>query len=371
MKIITRYLFAQIWVPALLSAGVVAFLVTAAAIRDNIKLLFLEVPFVQLRFLDIALIAGFSLPSTLNYVLPITFMFGIMFAFGKLAVNSELTALRASGIGLNQLVTSILVFGAVLSVLCFALQNVAQPWSMKRLSDLITRDVPLRMTIDLLPVGVMHEFGGWQVYVGGRGESGTLTGLMMLQPEPDGGATTFYAERARLENSDGVTRIVMEHGHYIPHSEGGEVRRVTFSSLSKTIPRYEPADAVKVRQALTIDELIASEQNYARRYAETNALPVLAELRKDRIEIGLRFSMPLMCLAAAALAAPLGARTPRSGRSYAFAAGIGIVVVYFMLVNLSRPPFVPSLGVAVAMSQIPNVVLGVLGAIAIWRVDRV
>jgi len=371
MKIITRYLFAQIWVPALLSAGVVAFLVTAGAIRENIALLFLEVPFAQLRFLDIAMIAGFSLPSTLNYVLPITFMFGIMFAFGKLAGNSELTALRASGIGLSQLVASVLVFGAGLSVLCFSLQNVAQPWSMKRLSDLITRDVPLRMTIDLLPVGVMHEFGGWQVYVGGRGESGTLKDLMMLQPEPDGGATTFYAESARIESADGATRIVMEHGHYIPNTDGGEVRRVTFSSLSKTIPRYTPADSVNVRQALTIGELIASERNYAARYAETNALPVLAELRKDRIEIGQRFSMPLMCLAAAALAAPLGARTPRAGRSYAFAAGAIIVAVYFTLVNLSQPLFVPTLGVAVAMSQIPNVVLGTLGAVALWRVDRV
>ncbi|MBI1321443.1 MAG: LptF/LptG family permease [Candidatus Hydrogenedens sp.] len=371
MKIVARYILQQIWVPALMSAAVVAFLITTSGIRDSINVLFEQVPFVQLRFLDIFLIAAFTLPSAINYILPITFMFGIMFAFGRLAANSELVALRAAGISLRRIVSYVLLFGGVLSVGCFALQNVAQPWAMTRLSDLLMRDVPLRMSIDTLPVGVMHQFGGWQIYVGGHERGGTLTDIMMLQPEPDGGATTFYAERAHVESTPEGSRIVMEHGHYIPATAGDEVRRVTFSSLSKSIPRVEPSEEIQVRHSLTISKMLAREQETAQRFEETGALPVMAELRKDRIEIGQRFSLPLMCLAAAMLATPLGARTKRAGRSYAFATGLGVVVAYFTLVNLSLPPFVPSLAVAIAMAQIPNITLAAAGLAAIYRVDRV
>ena len=243
---------------------------------------------------------------------------------------------------------------------------------VKRLSHLVTRDLPLRMTIDMLPTGVMHDYGDWHIYHRcSRSSDGTLEDIMVLQPQDDGRATTFYADTAIVETGGTGSRIVMSNGHFIPESDSGEARHVTFESLTKSIPRYNPRNPLSAPRGMTIGELLRAEEELEERFIETNALPLLAELRTYRVEIGDRFGLPLMCFAAALLGAPMAARIPRAGRSFAFATGVGVIALYFILYGVAKPQFPPSLPTAILLAQVPNLVLVALGSVVLWRVDRV
>jgi lipopolysaccharide export LptBFGC system permease protein LptF len=298
-------------------------------------------------------------------------MFGIMFAFGRLAVHSELTAMRACGISLKQAVGPVLVFGVAVSVLCFALQNVAQPLAVKQLSRLLTSDIPLRMTLEMLPTGVMHNYGDWRVFLGSRDSDGTLRDIMLLQPDANGGVNAFYAESARVESQDGESKIVMQQGHLIPASEGFEVSRIAFDTLAKSVPRPVARDPLAERTAMTAGELYALERATTHDYERTHAVTYLPELQKIRRELSDRFSLPGLALALGILAAPIGARTSRQGRSYAFAIGAGVTVVYFVLYNALQPVYFLPLPAAMALGQIPNLLFLLLGAVLAIRVDRV
>ena len=70
-------------------------------------------------------------------------------------------------------------------------------------------------------------------------------------------------------------------------------------------------------------------------------------------------------------AAPIGARAKRAGRSYTFAAGVLIILIYFIVARLAAPTVLPSLGEMILRAQAPNIALVLLGSFLVWRVDRV
>lgn len=371
MRIIARYIIAQVWTPSALAAVLVTFVVLGGGIRQSLGELLNRVPFVQISMMDILLIAVFSLPSALGYILPITFMFGIMFAFGRLAVSSELTAMRACGISLKQAVLPVLLFGVVVSGTCFFLQNSARPWAMSQLSRLLTSDLPLRMTVDLLPTGVMHQYGDWRVFLGDREADGTLRNLMLLQPQPGGGVDAFYADSAKVETGPDGSKIVMRAGHLIPASEGFEVRRMAFDSLTKTIPRANPRAPLSGRESMSAGALLDLQRSVNDEYEKTGSIVLLPELGKIHSDLSDRFSLPIMAFVLGLMAAPIGARTTRYGRSYAFSAGIAITVVYFVMRSMLEPFWMLPLPWALLIGQTPNLVFLVLGTGILLRVDRV
>ncbi len=372
VALLTRYILRQIWVPALLAVLVIGFMVIAGAVQEQIKLVTDKLPIVQIGFGDISWMAIYAFPTLVGYIFPITFLLGIMMTFGRMAQQNEITALKAAGIPLKRVVLPVLVAGAVLSGVCFWAQDQGQPWAYARMKHLVTGELPLRVTIDMLPAGVMHEYGDWRIFVGKNDGGGRLGDIVVLQPQADGQATSFYAESASLERAGGRTALVMHKGLYLkPSKEGEKLTRVPFDTLTKPVPQLDSLEKSGARQGLTLRQLLGEEQEAAALFKETKSIPVAVELRKLRIEISERLSFPLMCLAVAFVAAPIGARTKRAGRSYTFAAGFLIVGVYFVLRKTLEPPGLPPLWAAVALGQLPNLLLCAAGSVLVLRVDRI
>jgi hypothetical protein len=64
------------------------------------------------------------------------------------------------------------------------LQDRVQPAAWKRVNALLYEELPQRATLEVLPTGVMHEFGGLRVYIGGRDlASKTLYNIDIIQPQ--------------------------------------------------------------------------------------------------------------------------------------------------------------------------------------------
>jgi len=372
MSLLSRYILRQIWVPALLASVVISFIVIAGAIQEQVRLLMKQFPVVQFTLGDISRMSLYALPTLAGYIFPVTLLLGIMLTFGRMAQQSELTAMKAAGIPLKRAILPVILTGAAVSGLCFLVQDQGQPWAYARLTQLVTSDLPLRMTIDMLPTGVMHEYGDWRVYIGENDGQGTLHDIVVLQPQPNGQAAAFYADSAGLVKEEGGTKLEMRQGLYIlPSAVGENVTQWTFDTLKQPVPALKTPDKASARQGMTLRELYHAQLETAASYAATGALPVALELRKLRIEVSERLSFPLMCLAVTFMAAPIGARTRRAGRSFTFSAGFLIIGVYFVLRKVIEPAFIPSLGTAIALGQIPNLLMCSVGAWLVWRVDNV
>jgi lipopolysaccharide export LptBFGC system permease protein LptF len=308
----------------------------------------------------------YSLPAMTGFILPVTFLLGIMLTFGRMAQTSELTAAKAAGVPLSRLVFPIVVMGALVSAACFVLLDQGQPWAYQRLNQLIGSELPLRVTLDAVPTGVMHEYGDWRVYVGERTPDKTLHNVIVLQ-DRDAGVRAFYAGTARVFRQDAVSRLEMEEVRLI---EDATVTP-TADSITLTLPALKTFNLEGEQQGQPLREMLSEEGQVAGEYRETGNDNTRKDLAKLRIKIGERLSFPLMCLAVSIVAAPIGARARRSGRSYTFASGVLIVAAYFILRSLLKGVHPDTLASAIVVAQIPNLVLIATGLLLIWRVDRI
>ena len=287
--------------------------------------------------------------------------------FGRLAEQGEITAMKAAGIPLKRVIAPVLLGGALLSVACFLVQDRIQPWAMSRFFHIIGTELPKRMTMAALPAGVMHEVGGWRVHFGSKDpDTDTLFDIVLIQDDEEGAATTYHAESAQyLDDKDGH-RIVLKNGGFVKDSA-----RSSFDMITQ---RVEPPGAKKVRGArrmLSLAGLLESERELSAAYEETKTKSAKDSLEKDRREIGERIGFPVAAFAVAFVAAPLGVRARRSGRSYTFAMGFGVVLAYYVLMMLTESSSLKSVATNIVNASIPNMVLLVTGLYLIWRVDRI
>ncbi len=367
MRLLTRYILGKIWPPALLAALVISFVVVGGAIRTEMRTITERIPLGQMAVTDIVRIGLYALPTMVGYIFPITFLLGILFVFSRLAQHNELTAMKSAGIPLKRIVMPVVLLGAALSMVAFAVADRAQPWAYQRLVRMVTTELPLRMTVDALPTGVIHEVGDCRVYLGQREPDGTLRDVVILQPREDG-ANAFYAQSARLITRQGDLQMELRNGYFIPSDPK---QHFSFKSLVNSAPMPKPMKAPGANEGLTLAALREEEKRLSTLFRETEALPVGAALRNMRLEINNRLAFPLMCLAVSIVGAPLGARTRRAGQSYAFTLGLGIIGLYFILRKLTQLPMLLSLPVTITLGQAPNISLCLIGLILIWRVDRV
>ena len=368
MGIINRYVLRLIAVPTLLALVAVAFVGIAGDIQWRIR----DLPVAQLMLVDVLRLGLYLLPAIVSYVVPATYLMGILLAFGRLSQDGEIVAMKAAGIPLKRVVIPVIVLGALLSGLCLVVQDRIQPWAIGKAYKLLFADLPLRVTLDVLPTGVMQDFAGWRVYIGNRdSRTGALQDIVILQPQEGRRATAYYADSAVLAKENGQSILEMRNVDIVPVGEDGRMTRMRTASAQLVVPKVEDRMPKTSRGDLTLAGLFANEREFRERMAEDRSEPSRLELQKLRREISDRLSLPFACLAVTLVAAPLGARSKRSGKSYAFAVGFSVILTYYVLQLLMAPRQLCPLEIGVLRAWAPNLILCIAGMGFLWEVDRV
>ncbi len=365
--ILTRYTLREIVVPAALALVVIGFVGVANEIRERRGAL----PIEFITWWDAARLAAYLSPTLISYVIPITYMMGILLAFGRLAQNNEITAMKAAGIPLKRLVVPVLIAGGLLSGFCFYLQDRVQPAAVQKMNHLLYTELPERITLEVLPTGVMRDVAGWRIYIGSRdAATKTLNDVVILQPQ-SGGNWVYYAESARFIETDQGLQMFMNHGNLVIPQEGDTVNSMRFADMTLTLPQSATKTPPGLRRTQTLQQLWGREAEAVATFKKTPMRQTEEDLRRIRQEICERITLPLACLAVSLLAAPLAVRAPRAGRTYSFALGFAIIGGYYVLRMLLQPSSIKPMSEMLALAFVPNLVLCVTGIVALWRVDRV
>ena len=347
-----------------MAAVIISFVVLLGTIGQALGNVMKQLPIAQVTMVDISLISLYSLPTLVGFIFPVAFLLGIMLTFGRMAQTSELIAAKAAGVPLRRMVLPVILAGAAVSGVTFVVMDQVQPAAFRQLTHLLTSDMPHRITFDVFPTGVMHEFGDWRVYIERRDADRRLHNIIVLTTD-HGEVTAYYAESASQTTENGVPRVTMENVQVV--SSG-----LTFYSqkIVKPLPTLKSLEYEGERQGWNLSRLLKEEASL-RVASSSGNIHTMKDLFKTQREVGDRLAFPLMCLAVSIVAAPIGARARRSGRSFTFASGLLIVAAYFILRSVLADFPTLSLGGAILVTQIPNLVLAAVGLLFIWRVDRV
>src|SRR6201997_4677598 len=100
MRILTRYILREVTSHALLGGALFTFIIFT---RDLGKILEFVVRD-SASYSDVARIIAYTLPNALVVTIPMAVLVGILLGLSRLAADSEITAMRAAGMGIGYFV---------------------------------------------------------------------------------------------------------------------------------------------------------------------------------------------------------------------------------------------------------------------------
>jgi LPS export ABC transporter permease LptG/LPS export ABC transporter permease LptF len=312
-----------------------------------------------------------SLPNILALSLPMAILFGVLVAVGRLSSDSEIIALRASGLSLRSLYRPLLAFGAAGAVATGAIMIWLLPWANHTLTVLRVRAVTQSAARAVEPrVFSSDQWADRVLYVFATAGD-TWRGVFVADALPATDTEVIVAERGRLTVDATGERVTL-------HLERAETHSIDLARPDK----YELSRSRESQQTLQ-DSLFTQEMEKAasRKSDRSMTLSELAALSRDvratrerrdagAVELQKKFAIPVACLVFAALGLPLGVTNRRGGRSSGFALSIGVIVVYYVLLNNGEKaarfgelsPLIAAWG--------PNLLFAVAAIAALIRRDR-
>ncbi|MFN7926355.1 MAG: LptF/LptG family permease [Blastocatellia bacterium] len=381
MPTVTRFsfrLFRYVLLEALpfiaLTLLVLTMLILAQQVAKQSELLFSSTATLML---SLRLILSL-LPSVLIVTLPFSLLIGTLMTLNRLASDSEIIAMQASGISILRLSLPLITCGALgmgaslYLTLSLLPQLVADTKVMRQ--DLLLR----ALTAPIKPQTFDTHFPNLLLYVREiEAATGDWRGVFLVrktatQPPPvpvastnaPGTTVVLTANRARLRMTQAAPitlELELLDGILVTISDPSPERE-SATRFSQQSIKLSAADTPALAQSL---ERGAPELSLSELQKRGSAADSPLERRQALVEWHKRFALPLACLILVLIAIPLGSVSTRmAGRTVAFALGFGLAVLYYLILlagqNLALSGVLPAeVGI-----WLPNS-LGLFGCLAV------
>ena len=357
MRILTRYILREVTSHALLGGALFTFIIFT---RDLGKILEFVVRD-SASYSDVARVIAYTLPPALNVTIPMAVLVGILLGLSRLAADSEITAMRAAGMGAIDFVGIVSIVSAVALVLGLFNSLYLAPRAATGLISLGESLKSSQASFEVQPRVFYEEFKDRVLYIQdvSPAAGAALWHHVFLADltEPANPHITT-ADQAIVVNGtpnspDAQTiRLHLLNGgqHDTSPTDPNQYNISTFTTTDIPIETEAPGDAHLGRLNTSIEALSLPELwRRAKAQAATNGRAPSAY----RIEFNRRFSYPFACLVLMLVGVPLGISSKRGGKSTGFVLTIVLVFIYYLL---------SSVGVAFAQSGRLSPFLGVWGA---------
>jgi len=364
MRILTRYILREVTAHALIGAAIFTFVLFT---RDLGRILELVVR-ASAPLPSVAEIFFFTVPLALTYTLPMSVLVGILIGLSRLAADSEITAMRASGMGVWSFLRVLSIF--VLAAWLLALGNgvYIAPRSQAALARLEDRLKGSQVSFEVQPRVFYEGFPKIVLYVQDvqSAQGAALWKGVFMADLSDAANPKITLAREGIVVSEGPDRL---HLHLVDGSahetDPKQADHYQISTFQQTdIPIELPATESKPDES----QPAAVMDTWALRAKAGRVTPLSA--RWYLIEFHRRFALSSACLVLALVGIPLGLSSKKSGKSGGFVLTILLVFVYYVIsligVSLAKQGTVaPWFGAWLA-----DLVFLSLGLFLLWQAER-
>ncbi len=157
-------------------------------------------------------LTSLSLPSIIRIVLPLSAFVAAVYVTNRMASESELTVVQATGYSPFRLARPVVYFGLIVAVLMSILTHVLVPLSVERLA-LRQAEISRNMTARLLTPGeFLTPTDEVTFYIRDINQNGEMLDLFISETTSATQRTTYTASRAYLVRTDNGPQLVMVNG---------------------------------------------------------------------------------------------------------------------------------------------------------------
>jgi lipopolysaccharide export system permease protein len=365
VRIVDRYVLRELWIPFVLGIGVFTSVLLIVRILKLVEMVVNRgVPLLQ-----ILLVFSYILPAFLELTVPMALLLGILVAFGRLSSDSEIIALRASGISLYRLMLPVGAFAGGVAFLTLCLSLYVRPWGNSLLRTGLYDIVKARASAGIKPQVFNDEFNGLVIYVDRIVPPGNdLIGVLISDTRNPPMQNTIYARSGTVYNDQethSLTLHLAEGGIFTSSARGDSYQDTRFDSYDITLDLKVALAEMRSRPK-DPGEMTLAELQRSIVEKRSRGIPSFAE----QVELHRKFSIPFACLVFAALGVPLGIQPSRAVHSRGFSVSICLIFVYYLLLTLGQnlaergsvPPFL-------AM-WLPNFSLSAVASTLFFRAAR-
>jgi LPS export ABC transporter permease LptG/LPS export ABC transporter permease LptF len=352
VRILTKYILREVITYALLGGVLFTFVLF---MRYLLTLMELAVRG-SASVADVAQVTAFLLPNLLTLTIPMAVLIGILLGLSRLASDSEITAMRACGMGVTSFIRIVIIFASFAFVLGLANTLYVAPHAARSLLKFDEDRKNTQASFAVQP----------RVFYEGVNSEGVNTYVLYVQdvlPAP-GAAVWRHVFLADL--TEPATPHITTADEAIVVSDGSQTPILHLTDGSRHDVFANNPDRYDISTFKTTDVPMQSGQqedaHITRRDTPLKALdtrelfqpaPDIATKRAYAIELNSRFAFPAACFVLMLVGVPLGLSSNRGGKGTGFVLTLFLVILYYVLSEI---------GIAFATQGKLSPFLGVWGA---------
>ena len=327
MRIFTRYILREIIGYALLGGVLFTFILFMRYLLPIMELLVRGAASPT----DILRLIGYLLPNFLTLTIPMAVLIGILLGLSRLAADSEVTAMRASGLGVLSFVGIVSIFAGLSWALCLGDTLYVAPRAAAALLH-YQEDVTSggAAAIQVQPRVFYEDFKNYVLYVqdatpGANGASIWRNVFLADLTQPATPHIITAQEALALNGGPQTLRLQMFDGtrHDIDAKNPDQYNIATFTATELPMQVSQPEDSHISRRDTPLEALnIRDLWRLAHGPGDTQAY---------RIQLQSRFSWPAACLVLMLVGVPLGLSSKRGGKGTGFVITLCLVFLYYII----------------------------------------
>jgi len=360
VRILTRYILGEIISLTLIGCALFTFILFMPTLPHVLEVVVRN----SSTWSDVAEVFLFTLPNLFKVTIPMAVLWGVLLGLSRLSADSEIIAMRASGLGIAYFVRVASIVAATGTLLGLGNSLFLAPRANQAIIQMEQSLETSQASYEIQPRVFYEDFRNYVLYVqdvhSGAGAANWSNVFMADVSEPESPIVTTAASATVVNDSSQELIMRLRDG----------LRDETVAD--------QPGQSNISTFATTDMPLALGQQNdihLGRLDTSLYAMPLGALIPRTHgpdgkrflIELHNRFALPVACLVLMLVAVPLGVSSRRGGKSSGFVFTILLVFVYY---------FLSSTGIALGhQSRLPaffavwtaNLLFAVAGAFLLWQ----
>lgn len=353
-KLLDKYIIKQVIEMFLMGVAVFTSIIFAS---DTFITLIKQISLFGIPFKVALIMIILNLPQVIVMTIPMGVLLATVMTLNNLSLKSEITVMRACGIGLNRIAKPIFIFSIIMSFLSFFINESIVPVMAKQSKDLA-----------LWALGQKNIPEGKQNFVFKElNDTGSIKRLFYVG----------YCEDKVLHNitvldtskDDTIQVLQADEGKTSPEGWGFEKGAVYTIGSDGQILNTTLFDSSVIKFGLDLSEALnedlAQEMNFSKllKYLNNSLNLSKEQINSYKIELFDKLALPLTTIAFVLIGVPLAITPPRVRYNRGFLFSIFIIFAYYLIralsVSFGEAGDIPAFFAAF----LPNIILTLVG---IW-----
>lgn len=291
----------------------------------------------NLGLFDVLRLFFYLSPVFLLLLTPIACMLSIFLTFLRMSADRELTALKASGISLYQLLFAPLVFGSLCTLFSLYIGLFGLSWGMEQFKHSLLEFARTKTKLSLQSGVFNQEFPGLTIYAQKVNlETGDIQFVFVQDKTNKGFTTTVIAPEGTVttDSEKEQIKVVFKNGR-IFRRVGETLDVLHFGSYAVRLPLGNMLRSMGFERTspkeLSFAKLLAydSDPELMKEFDQTHQLKIKVEIQK-------RLALPLACLILGLFSVPVACVFQAFKQQHGIVLAMAVFLVYYSLLSVGE-----------------------------------